>query len=203
MALHQPAQSYPWTFRRAMGATLVLVSVALCFWLLYRFNQVVLILFTAILIGTVIRPAVTWLYRRGLPRVAGIFLVYFLLLALLIGFVLLLFPLVVEQGTTIAAGVPGYYQSLRDWMVTNPNQWIVQLSEFLPVTLPSLEPAQQTSQQMLTSAGQALDYVALAAKVVFIAIVILLLAYHWTLDGPRIVQSILPLLPEPVPTSIG
>lgn len=196
MALHQPAQSYPWTFRRVMGATLVLVSVALCFWLLYRFNQVVLILFTAVLIGSVIRPAVTWLHRRGLPRVAGIFLIYFLLFALLIGFVLLLFPLVVEQGTTIAAGVPGYYQSLRDWMVANPNQWIVQLSEFLPVTLPSLEPAQQTSQQMLTSAGQALDYVALAAKVVFIAIAILLLAYHWTLDGTRIVQSILPMIPK-------
>ena len=203
MALHQPAQSYPWTFRRVMGATLVLVSVALCFWLLYRFYQVVYILLIAILIGTVIRPAVTWLYRRGLPRVAGIFLVYFLLLALLIGFVLLLFPLVVEQGTTIAAGVPGYYQSLQDWMVTNPNQWIVQLSEFLPVTLTVLEPVQQTSQQMLTSAGQALDYVALAAKVVFIAIVILLLAYHWTLDGPRIVQSILPLLPKDQRDSIS
>ncbi len=196
MALHQPAQSYPWTFRRVMGATLVLVSVALCFWLLYRFNQVVLILFTAVLIGSVIRPAVTWLHHRGLPRTAGIFLVYFLLLALLIGFVLLVFPLVVEQGTTIAAGVPGYYQSLRDWMVTNPSQWIVQLSEFLPVTLPGLEPAQQTSQQMLTSAGQALDYIALAAKVVFIAIAILLLAYHWTLDGTRIVQSILPMIPK-------
>ena len=128
-----------WTFRRVMWATLVLVFVALGFWLLYRFYQVVFILFIAIVMGTVIRPVVTWLHRRGLPRIAGVILVYLLLLALLIGFVLLLFPLIVEQGTTIAAAVPGYYQSLREWMVNYPNQLIVRLSEFLPATLPGLD----------------------------------------------------------------
>jgi predicted PurR-regulated permease PerM len=177
-----------------MGATLVLVLIALSFWLLYRFNQVVFILFIAIVIGTVIRPAVTWLYHRGLPRIAGVILVYLILFALLISFVLLLFPLLVEQGTTIAASVPGYYQSLREWMLNYPNPSIVRLSEFLPVTLPSLQPIAQTAQQMLASAGQALGYVSLAANGIFIAIVILLLAYHWTIDGPRIIQSLLPLV---------
>jgi predicted PurR-regulated permease PerM len=194
MALHPSSQPYQWTFRRVMWATLVLVFVALGFWLLYRFNQVVFILFIAIVMGTVIRPIVTWLYRRGLPRIAGVILVYLILLALLISFVLLLFPLIVEQGTTIAAAVPGYYQSLREWMVNYPNQLIVRLSEFLPATLPGLQPIQQTAQQMLASAGQALGYVSLAAKTIFIAIVILLLAFHWTLDGPRIIQSLLPLV---------
>jgi len=179
-----------------MWATLVLVFVALSFWLLYRFNQVVFILFIAILMGTVIRPVVTWLHRRGLPRIAGVILVYLLLFALLISFVLLLFPVIVKQGTTIAAAVPGYYQSLREWMVNYPNQMIVRLSEFLPATLPGLEPIQQTVQQMLASAGQALGYVALVAKVIFIAIVILLLAFHWTLDGPRTIQSLLLLVPR-------
>ncbi len=194
MALLPPSQSYQWTFRRVMGATLVLGFVAFGFWLLYRFNQVVFILFIAIVMGTVIRPAVTWLYRRGLPRIAGVILIYLIVFALLIGFVLLLFPLLVEQGTTIAASVPGYYQSLRDWMVNYPNQTIIRLSEFLPLTLPSLQPLEQTAQQMLATAGQALDYVSLVAKAIFIAIVILLLAFHWTLDGPRIIQSMLPLV---------
>ena len=196
MALHPPSQPYQWTFRRIMWATLVLVFVALSFWLLYRFNQVVFTLFIAILMGTVIRPVVTWLHRRGLPRIAGVILVYLLLLALLICFVLLLFPVIVEQGTTIAAAVPGYYQSLREWMVNYPNKMIVRLSEFLPATLPGLEPIQQTVQQMLASAGQALGYVALAAKVIFIAVVILLLAFHWTLDGPRTIQSLLLIVPK-------
>ena len=179
-----------------MWATLVLVSVAFSFWLLYRFSQVVFILFIAIVIGTVIRPVVAWLYSRGVPRMAGVILVYLLLLTLLISFVLLLFPLIVEQGTTIAAAVPGYYQSLREWMVNYPNQLIVRLSEFLPATLPGLEPIQQTGEQMLASAGQALGYVASAAKVILIATAILLLAFHWTLDGPRTIQSLLLLVPR-------
>ena len=179
-----------------MWATLVLVFVAFGFWLLYRFNQVVFILFIAIVMGTVIRPAVTWLHRRGLPRIAGVILVFLLLLALLIGFVLVLFPLIVEQGTTIAAAVPGYYQSLREWMINSPNQLIVRLSEFLPATLPGLGATQQTGQQMLTFAGQAVGYVASAAQVIFMATAILLLAFHWTLDGPRTIQSLLLLVPK-------
>ena len=86
MALHQTSRPYDWTFQRVVWATLVLVSVILCFWLLYRFYQVIFILFIAIVIGTVIRPVVNWLYQRGLSKIAGAILVYLVLLILLIGF---------------------------------------------------------------------------------------------------------------------
>ncbi|MBS4059928.1 MAG: AI-2E family transporter, partial [Bacteroidetes bacterium] len=108
MTLQPASQPYDWTFRRVMWATLVLVFVALSFWLLYRFNQVIFMLFVAIVLGTVIRPVVGWLHRRGLPRIAGVTLVYILLLALLVGFLLLLFPMIIEQGTTIATTLPDY-----------------------------------------------------------------------------------------------
>ena len=198
MTLPPPLQSYDWTFRRVVWATLVLISVILGFWLFYRFNQVVFILFIAIVIGTVIRPAVAWLHQRGLPQIAGVILVYFLILILLIGFLLLMFPLIVEQGTTVAAAAPNYYQTLRAWMVNYPNQLLVRLSEFLPATLPSLKPhiVQQTGLEIMASAGQALVYITLAAKVIFIGIIILVLAFYWTLDGPRIIQSLLMLIPQ-------
>lgn len=203
MALQPPSPPYLWTFRRVMWATLVLVFVAFSFWLLYRFNQVIFILFISMMIGTVIRPVVAWLHKHRLPRIAGVILVYLLLLAIIIGFVVLLFPLIVEQGATIADAFPGYYQSLRDQMVSNPNQIIIRFSEFLPAELPGLQPLQPTSQQMLDTAGQALGYVGLAAQVIFLATAILLLAFHWTLDGPRIIQSILPLVPKGQRDSIG
>src|SRR4030095_6509124 len=205
MTLNKSSQPYDWTFRRVVWATLVLISIILGFWLLYRFNQVIFILLIAIVIGTVIRPAVAWLHQRGLPRMAGVILVYLLLLILLAGFLLLVFPLIVEQGATIAAAVPGYYQNLREWMVNYPNQLMVRLSEFLPATLPSLNPraAQQTGQEVMASAGQALGYVTLAAKVIFIGIVILVLAYYWTLDGPRNIQSFLLLIPQDQRESIS
>ena len=179
-----------------MWATLVLVSVGFGCWLLYRFNQVVFILFVAIVLGTVIRPAVNWLYHRGFPRFAGVVLVYLLMLAFFIGFVFLLFPLIAKQGATIAAAVPGYYQSLRAWIAGYPNQWIVRLGQFLPATLVPQPQGQQTGLQMLASAGQALGYVAMTGRVIFMATAILLLAFHWTLNGPRNIQSLLLLIPK-------
>lgn len=195
MALDPSSQPYNWTFRRVAWATLVLVSVAFSFWLLYRFYQVVFILFIAIVMGTVIRPAVAWLHRRGLPRIGGVILVYLLLLALLIGFGLLLFPLIAEQGVTITAAVPGYYQSLREWIVNYPNQWLRRLGEFLPLTLSGQGSVQQTGQQMLDSVGQVLGYASSAAQVIFTLTALLLLAFYWTLDGPRTIRSLLALVP--------
>ena len=109
------SQLHEWNFRRVVWATLVIVLVALCFYILYRFNQVVFSLFIAIVFGTVIRPIVAWLHRRRFPPIAAVILVYFLLLIIFIGFVLLVFPLIADQAGKIVASVPGYYQSLREW----------------------------------------------------------------------------------------
>ena len=196
MADYPPSQFESWTFRRVVWATLVFVSVAFGFWLLYRFSQVVFTLFIAIVLGTLIRPAVAWLYRRGLPRIVGIILVYLLILASFAGFVVLLFPLIAGQSVPIAAAVPGYYQNLREWMVNFPNAMIVRLSEFLPETLSGQAPIQQSGQQVLASMGQALGYLSSAARIIFEAIAILLLAFYWTLDGPRAIQSLLLLVPK-------
>ena len=60
-------QPYQWTFRRVVGATLVFSFVAFCFYLLFRFYEVVFILFIAIVIGTVIRPLRRWHGLAALP----------------------------------------------------------------------------------------------------------------------------------------
>jgi predicted PurR-regulated permease PerM len=49
---------------------------------------------------------------------------------------------------------------------------------------------------MLAFAGQAVGYGAAAANAIFMATAILLLAFHWTLDGPRTIQSLLLLAPK-------
>ena len=179
-----------------MGATLILVFVALGFWLLYRFYEVIFILLIAIIIGTAIRPLVTWANRKGLPRVAGVLLFYLLMFVLLVIFGFLLFPLIIKETTAIITAVPGYYQSLREWMIFNPNQVITGLGGFLPSTSQGLAPLQQTGQEVLASAEQAVGYLASATRVIFIITAVLLLAYHWTLDGPRTIQSLLQLIPK-------
>jgi predicted PurR-regulated permease PerM len=203
MTLPSTSQTYDWTFRRVVWATLIFTSVIFGFWLIYRFNQVAFIVFIAIVLGTVLRPVVTWLHQRGLPRVAGVILVYVLLFALLAGFLLLLSPLVIEQGITIASAVPVYYQDLREGMINYSNPLIVQLSAFLPAVLPGLRPVQQTGVDVMASAGQVAGYVTVVARFIFISVVVLMLAFYWILDGPRVIQSFLMLVPQDRRESIG
>ncbi|MDW7755442.1 MAG: AI-2E family transporter [Brevefilum sp.] len=192
------SQLVHWTFRRVVGATLVLVGVGLCFWLLYRFYAVVFIVFVAIMLGTVIRPIVSWLYLHKLPKFAGVSLVYAVFLSLALGFILLLFPLVFEQGSMILDSLPDYYQSIRTWVEDSPNHLILTIGQILPREIPSFFRVHLTGPEMISSVEQALVYIKSVSKGVFVMIVVLILAFHWTLDGPRIIRSLLFLLPKPL-----
>jgi predicted PurR-regulated permease PerM len=193
MSMMTPANE--WTFRQVVWATLVFAFIAISFWLLFRFSQVIFVFFIAIVIGTVIRPAVTWLYSHGLSRMVSLILIYFLLLALLVGFVLLVYPLIAEQSGIIAASLPDYYQNFRNWMTLSPNPMIMRISLFLPPTLPVLEPALHTGQEALASAEQILGYAVSVVKAISMLAAILLLSFHWTINGPRTIQSLILLLP--------
>lgn len=185
-----------WTFRKIIVATLALVGVGLGFWLLYRFYQVVFILFVAIILGTIIRPIATWLNRRGLSKVGGVVAVYVLIFALLSGFLLLLFPLIFEQGSAIVNDIPDYYEELRTWVENSPNQLINNIRPYLPDDLPGSGIVYQSDLEMLESAELAVGYISILFKVFFITLVTLLLSYHWTLNGKRTIESLLILFPK-------
>ena len=190
------SQPYEWTFRRVVVATVVFSFVAFCFYLLFRFYEVVFILFIAIVIGTVIRPLANWLTQRGLSRMASVIVVYLAIFIFIAGFLWLLFPLIFKQGATILGEIPGYYQSLRTWLVNSPSQLFHRLGAYLPMGLPGLFSATTGDQGVMTSAEMAAGYVAVAARVIFTTIVILALTLYWTLDGPRIIRSLLLLIPQ-------
>jgi predicted PurR-regulated permease PerM len=124
--------------------------------------------------------------------------VYLILLLLLAGFLWLLFPLIFEQSSTLARDVPNYYQNLRSWIVNSPSQLFTRLGQLLPSTLPSLNRgiAPQTGEEVVASASQVLDYLILSARAIFSAIIILVMTLYWTLDGPRIIKTILLLVPQ-------
>ncbi|MBE0687290.1 MAG: AI-2E family transporter [Anaerolineaceae bacterium] len=196
MEIQPTTQQNQWTFRRIIVATLALVGVGLGFWLLYRFYQVLFILFVAIILGTIIRPIATWLNRRGLPRVGGVIAVYILLFALLTGFLLLLFPLVFEQGSAIVKNIPDYYLELRTWVEHSPNLLIKSINPYLPDVIPGFEIAIQTDIEMLASTELALNYISSIFRIFFILLVTLLLSFHWTMNGPRTIESLLLLFPK-------
>jgi predicted PurR-regulated permease PerM len=187
---------YEWTFRRVVGATLVFSLVAFCFWLIFRFYQVVFILFIAVVIGTVLRPLANWLAQRGIARMASVILVYLAILLFVAGFIWLLFPLIFKQGATLLGEVPAYYQGLRAWLVDSPSELFQRLGAYLPSSLPRLFTTAAGDQSPMTSAEMASGYVTLAARLIFTTIVVLALTLYWTLDGPRIIRSLLLLVSQ-------
>lgn len=188
--------TYEWTFGRVVWATLVFAFVVFCFWLVYRFYEVVFTLFIAIVFGTVIRPLTEWLYQRGIPRMAAVILIYLMILLLLAGFLWLVFPLLLAQATAISDQLPGLYHSIRDWLLNSPNLLLVRFGASLPASLPMMTPAQPAVDEVVDSTSQFWLYLTTIAQIFFALIVVPVLTLYWTLDGPRIIKSLMLLIPQ-------
>jgi predicted PurR-regulated permease PerM len=188
------SQPYEWTFRRVVVATLVFAFVAFCFYLLFRFYQVVFILFIAVMLGTVLRPIANWLTKRGISRMASVILVYLAIVLFVVGFVWLLFPVIFHQASTMLGQLPLFYQSVRTWLSESHSGILQRLGSYLPSSPPSIN-SMTGDQSAVSSAEVAVSYVGIAARVIFTTIVILALTMYWTLDGPRIIRSLLLLMP--------
>ncbi|MGE5222943.1 MAG: AI-2E family transporter, partial [Omnitrophica WOR_2 bacterium] len=181
--------------RQIAQATLFIVMVGVAFWLLLRFRDVIFILFIAIVLSTAITPAVDWLYRRGVPRAVGVILMYLLITAFVIGFLLLAAPLILNQVTNVVSNIPGYYQAIEKTLTNSSSYFIRQLAYVLPPQLQLFpttpaQPAQQENQ-MINQVNMALGYAGTLAHAIFIGVAIFLLAFYWTLDGERTIRSLL------------
>ncbi len=181
----------PWTGRNVMAATLTILSVAFAFFLLFWFRDVVFALFLAIVLSIAISPAVDILHRVGLPRWSGVGIVYLTLLALVIGAVAMMLPLIVEQVTAVVAEVPAGYETLRGALQGSSNAIIVSLANGMPASLISAGGTGAGG-----SVGQAVSFTPAVASALVSIIFILALAFNWTLDREILVRSFILRLPS-------
>lgn len=179
-----------------MIATLVAVLIAAGFVLLFRFRIVVFIFFFGVFISTAIRPLVGWLFRRGVPRWAGIIIVY-------AGFVLFVTavaisgaPLVVEQTTNFSAQLPELYERLRASLIQGRIGPIFRVGLRLPAEMSLLAAPATTTEEALPLLRQTLDQLSVAARVALGIVATLLISFYWTLDGERVKRSIVLLFPR-------
>ena len=185
-----------WSTRQVVTATLFVVAVSLGFWLLYRFRLVLFMLFIAIVLGTAIRPAVQWLNRRGVPRPAGVMLMYLLILLVLVVFILLVIPLITREAAQIAANVPDYYQGLRSAMIGSSSRLIRILGFQLPPQLFFFLQQEQSGGETLDRVTQSFLVAGLIARSLFVALAVFLLGFYWTLDSERVIRTLLLLFPR-------
>lgn len=186
-----------WSARRVILATLVVVAVALGFWLLYQIRLVVIILFTAIIIGAALKPLTDKLSEWGISPLIGVILIYGVLFISLAGLFILITPLLVKQLTAITASLPDYYQSFRNALTQSPNLFLQQISWRLPLNFELSNLTTGLNSPEIDPVTQALAMTGLALKSLFITIATFILSLYWTLDSERTKRNLLLLIPTP------
>jgi predicted PurR-regulated permease PerM len=181
--------------RQIVAGTVTVIAIALAFWLLYRFHQVVIIFFAALVISTAIQPLTRRLHQYGLPRPVSVVVVYLFFLAGVAGLIWALAPVALSQITRLAATLPDLYADLRDGMLDSGSFFFWRLGITLPGELPLVGLAPLDSDDVTMAARQALDATSLLLKTIFVLVALLVLTFYWTLDGQRTIRSLLLWLP--------
>ena len=176
-------------FKDALIAVILFLLVLAGFYGIYRFHHILFSLFVAIIFGTMARPIYQWLINRRLHKNLVSLIMLVGLLGLIVGFVLLLLPVLTSQYQTLFSAVPRYYSILRDWVISSKNELVVRLSESLPATLSLGEQLPGSSQDAITTLNGAMRFLGSGVNTVFFAFVLLLLSYYWMVSGSQIVAS--------------
>ncbi len=82
-------------------------------WFLYFIRDVILQVFIALLIMTILNPTVTKLQKFRIPRAISVLIVYILVFSLLTLTVALMIPPLVSQTTSFALSLPKYLEGIR------------------------------------------------------------------------------------------
>lgn len=199
MTSTEPAASVippTWTTRRVILATLVVLLVVAGFLLLYRFRTIVLIVFASLVVSMAMAPAVNWLHRHRLPRSVSVIVIYLVLLVLLIGFIVLLVPPIVEQLNATVPKLESYYLNLKAALVSSPLLVVRQIAAQMPAQInlmPTL--AAPATDGALDAVGQVLNATGAILNGLFTLTALLLIGFYWTLEGEHALRTLLLPLP--------
>lgn len=185
------------TTRKVILGVLVVLSVILMFYFLYHFRTLVMLIFTGVVISISMAPVVDWLHQHRLPRSVSVILIYLGLLILIIGIIFLVIPQTIHQVMQLTPKFESIYTDLKSTLQNSSFPFIRQWVANLPLSLSSIfvpEPS-ATGGTGLSSIDWTFKMVLSVTGGIFTLIVVLLLAFYWTLEGERIEYAFSLLLP--------
>jgi predicted PurR-regulated permease PerM len=98
----------------------VAAAVYVVFWVVARIQVVVVAVFMAIVVASALEPAVTWLERRRLPRLAGTWLCALVAAAVVAGSLALVVPRFVAELDDLGSRLGQAADEGKDWLVNGP-----------------------------------------------------------------------------------
>ncbi len=173
-------------------AALTLLAVLGVALLVLRLIDVLLIAFVALVIAITLRPMVSALHHRGIPKVLALLLIYLGILGVLAGMFFLVIPVLIDQGGALIRGLPQMYASLVSSLAANSTEPIRTLSKLLPTGDQLASQLQAVSGVILTGAlGIGMGVVSFITQIVSIVA----LSIYLTLGQSRLERFWLSLAP--------
>src|SRR5512146_1078304 len=189
-----PVQTVELKIRPAQVALagLTLLAVFGAALLVLRLIDVLIMVFVALVIAATLRPMVSFLQRRRIPKALAVLLIYLGILGVIAGLFVLVIPALVDHGGALVRGLPHVYASLVASLEKSPIDAIRTLPQRLPT-------GDQLTSQLQTVSGMVLTRALGIGKGVlgFLAqmLSILVLSIYLTLDQSRLERFWLSLVP--------
>jgi predicted PurR-regulated permease PerM len=174
------------------GITLLAVFGAAL--LLLRLVDILIMVFVALVIAATLRPMVSALHHRGIPKALAVLLIYLGILSVLIGLFVLVIPALVNQGGELVRSLPEVYASLVASLAKNSNEAIRTLPQRLPTADQLASQLQSVGGAVLTGVlGIGMGVLAFLTQLVSIIV----LSVYLTLDQSRLERFWLSIAPTP------
>ena len=84
-------------------------------YLLFVLKDIVLVIFTAIVIASAIEPLTKWFFKRGIPRAVSVIMVYALLSGIFVGAFYTFVPPLLRDTSQFLSSAPQYIESISLW----------------------------------------------------------------------------------------
>lgn len=173
-------------------AGLTLLAVFGAALLVMRLIDVLIMVFVALVIAATLRPMVTFLQQRRIPKALALSIIYLCILGVIAGLFVLVIPAVVDQGGALVRSLPQVYASLVASLEQNPNEMIRTLPQRLPTADQLASQLQAVSSVVLTGAlGIGMGVIAFLAQIVSTVV----LSIYLTLGQSRLERFWLSLAP--------
>jgi len=168
-----------------------ILAVLLLVYFAYLIQDILAILFIAVILSSAIDPWVDWMQKRGLPRTLGISLIYLLMLGVLGTAVYLIIPPIMEQANQLARDLPTYVDRLGEFLsrfrdYTAAHGWLDNIKNSLGSSTSNLQAA----------AGNAFTAIFNFFGGIFSLIIVLVITFYMIVEENAVRKLVWSLTPE-------
>lgn len=185
-------------FRNIFIKTCIVVGTLLGAYLIYRLNELIIVVFVGIIFASTVRPLLEWLRARRLPTALAVVLIYSSVALTLIGLILLVIPAVTNLYFDVLrrGDLTSYLNSaLTTSVIALRRELASVLAVYIPypdIPEPVIEFLENAEQTMAEGAMPFASTAAYVAGQILLAVVI---SIYWLTSRRVIMNNILRLLP--------